>query len=202
MEHTSIVYRHRRITRISHWAFALAFFVAAASGALIFFHVRGLPMSPKAAHLAVAYSMLGIALLYALDVIVKKGFRRLHVTRQELPKLLPMLAAAMRLQHVHAPGGAYNTLQKTAYITVLLVLIPLLALTGLALWPHAPFAHPIAAFFGGRAVKWWHIGAAIALLGFVGGHVTMVAATGLRNNVRSMLTGWYEIETKRHDLAA
>jgi len=78
---------------------------------------------------------------------------------------------------------------------LLFVIAPILALSGLALWPHASFAHGIATIFGGRSASVWHLIFALALIGFFAGHTVMVVATGLRNNVRSMVTGWYRVKS-------
>jgi thiosulfate reductase cytochrome b subunit len=51
--------------------------------------------------------------------------------------------------------------------------------------------------FGGRqSARTVHFIACFAFVGFVLGHLFMVAVTGLLNNVRSMLTGWYRIEAE------
>jgi thiosulfate reductase cytochrome b subunit len=48
--------------------------------------------------------------------------------------------------------------------------------------------------FGGRqAARTIHFVACFAFIGFIVIHVTMVAITGLWNNLRSMLTGWFRI---------
>jgi thiosulfate reductase cytochrome b subunit len=53
-----------------------------------------------------------------------------------------------------------------------------------------PIFRPLTALFGGRAAQIWHIGFALELVLFVMGHALMVATTGLRNNLRSIVTGW------------
>ncbi len=69
---------------------------------------------------------------------------------------------------------------------------PMMAATGLALWPHLPIFRPLAHFFGGRsAVTLWHLGFGLELALFFVGHMVMVVTTGLRSNLAAIITGWY-----------
>ena len=106
------------------------------------------------------------------------------------------------LDHVrfrHPTGEAarrYNVLQKLAYLGVIFALGPLIVATGLAMSPTMDAIVPwLPGIFGGRqSARTVHFAACFAFVGFVLGHLFMVAVTGLWNNVRSMLTGWYGIE--------
>ena len=56
------------------------------------------------------------------------------------------------------------------------------------------WAHWLPQLFGGRQfARIWHFGGMIALIGFFGVHLMMVALTGVWNNLRSMITGWFVI---------
>jgi thiosulfate reductase cytochrome b subunit len=108
----------------------------------------------------------------------------------------------------HARGAAaarYNVMQKLAYATVLLAFGPLIVLTGLAMSPTIDAAVPfVVRGLGGRqSARTLHFLLTFTFLGFVVSHLFMVAATGVVNNVRSMVTGWYDIQdgghTERHD---
>ncbi|MGZ3552779.1 MAG: cytochrome b/b6 domain-containing protein [Vulcanimicrobiaceae bacterium] len=178
--------RHSLSTRLAHWAISFAFLALLPSGGLIFFHLRHLPFSPKSVHLWSAGVAIAGALIYAFQGIANGGFRRIFFTARDRANVLPMAAYYLRLGHTPPAYSRYNPLQKLAYTTVVFVLAPLALVTGLAMWPHAPFAHPLAQLFGGRAVRWWHIGAVLAIAGFVAGHVPMVVTTGWRENMRSM----------------
>jgi thiosulfate reductase cytochrome b subunit len=98
----------------------------------------------------------------------------------------------------HPTGEAakpYNVLQKLAYTGVIYVLGPLIVLTGLAMSPAIDAAFPwLLTIFGGRqAARTIHFIACFAFIGFTIVHLGMVAITGLWNNVRSILTGWYRL---------
>lgn len=109
----------------------------------------------------------------------------------------------LRFRH---PSGEeakrYNVLQKLAYTGVAFGVAPLIVLTGLTMSPAIDAGFPVLLdLFGGRqSARSIHFLACASFVGFIIIHVLMVATTGLRNNLRSMLTGWFVIqrEDQRH----
>jgi thiosulfate reductase cytochrome b subunit len=101
---------------------------------------------------------------------------------------------------LHFPKGEeakrYNVLQKLAYLVVVLVLLPLMLLTGLAMSPGMDAGYPILLdMFGGRqSARTIHFVAASLIVLFVLVHVVMVLISGVWNNLRSMITGRYVIK--------
>jgi len=93
----------------------------------------------------------------------------------------------------------YNVLQKMTYLLVALVLLPLMVATGLAMSPGVDAAFPILpALLGGRqTARTLHFVAAFSLATFAIVHLAMVVASGLWNNLRSMVTGRYAIQIER-----
>ena len=93
----------------------------------------------------------------------------------------------------------YNVLQKVAYLLVALVLLPLMVATGLAMSPGVDAAFPLLPdLLGGRqTARTLHFVAAFSLAAFAIVHLAMVAASGLWNNLRSMVTGRYAIQIER-----
>ncbi len=91
----------------------------------------------------------------------------------------------------------YNALQKFAYLGVIFVLLPLIVLTGLTMSPGMDAAVPwLVDLFGGRqSARSLHFVAATLIVLFVVVHLAMVVLSGLWNNLRSMITGRYAIET-------
>jgi len=89
----------------------------------------------------------------------------------------------------------YNVLQKGAYLGVVLILLPLMVLTGLCMSPGFNAAAPwLVEFFGGRqSARTIHFLTAFTIVGFVLLHLFMVVASGTWNNIRSMITGRYAI---------
>lgn len=90
----------------------------------------------------------------------------------------------------------YNVLQKLAYLAVILVLLPLVVLSGLTMSPGLNAAFPFMLdFFGGRqSARTIHFICATGIVLFVIVHIVMVLVSGLSNNIRSMITGCYRIE--------
>jgi thiosulfate reductase cytochrome b subunit len=90
----------------------------------------------------------------------------------------------------------YNALQKLTYLTVIFLLLPMMLLTGLTMSPAIDAAAPfLLDLFGGRpSARTIHFITASLLVAFVIVHVAMVLLSGVRNNVRSMITGRYVIE--------
>jgi thiosulfate reductase cytochrome b subunit len=90
----------------------------------------------------------------------------------------------------------YNVLQKLAYLFVVLLLLPLMLLTGLAMSPGMDAAFPVLLeIFGGRqSARTIHFIAASGIVIFVVVHLVMVLISGVWNNVRSMITGRYVIK--------
>jgi thiosulfate reductase cytochrome b subunit len=92
----------------------------------------------------------------------------------------------------------YNVLQKLAYLVVLLALGPVMILAGLAMSPRLDASYPfLLDIFGGRqSARTVHFIVAFSLLGFTVIHITMVVLSGVWNNLRSMVTGWYDLGNK------
>lgn len=125
-----------------------------------------------------------------------------HLWRDLLPKkddfrkIGASIRDPLRLHHPNGEEAAhYNVLQKIAYTGVVFGLAPLIVLTGLTMSPNLNAAFPgLLTLFGGRqSARTIHFIAASAFIGYTLVHVFMVAITGLWNNLRSMLTGWYLI---------
>ncbi|CAM3107760.1 Cytochrome b561 bacterial/Ni-hydrogenase domain-containing protein [Sphingomonas antarctica] len=104
-----------------------------------------------------------------------------------------------RLRFAHGDGAvAYNPLQKIAYGGTLFVLFPLVILTGLALSPGFDAVTHLTALFGGRSTaRSLHFVAMSGIAGFIVVHLALVVLAGPWNEIRSMVTGWYD--TRSHD---
>ena len=130
-----------------------------------------------------------------------------HLTRDILPRwrdirALPRdLADHARLRFHHK--REYNVLQKLSYAGVLLVLMPMMIATGLAMSPGFNAAAPwLADILGGRqTARTIHFIVMLLLVGFFVIHIVMVLAAGPINELRSIITGWYRTdaaEKKEH----
>src|SRR5262245_35556456 len=90
-----------------------------------------------------------------------------------------------------APAEGYGTLQKTSYLILIFVYVPLMILTGIAQSPGFTAAMPwLLDLFGGRqSALTLHTVGTVALVLFVVVHLVEVAAAGFFTKVRSMITG-------------
>ena len=98
----------------------------------------------------------------------------------------------------HPAGAAakrYNVLQNLSYLAVIFVLLPLIVLAGLGMSPRLDtlFGGWVEVFGGRQSARTLHFAAACLLLAFVVVHVFEVIVTGLWNNLRSMITGYYRV---------
>jgi len=97
------------------------------------------------------------------------------------------------------PGGEearrYNVLQKIAYLGIVFGVLPLIVVGGWAMSPMMDsFAPGWVDWLGGRqAARTLHFIAAMLLVAFVAVHLFEVVITGLVNNVRSMITGYWRL---------
>jgi thiosulfate reductase cytochrome b subunit len=125
-----------------------------------------------------------------------------HLRRDLVPSKTELRGIAGSLKdHVllrHPAGDAarrYNVLQNISYLTVIFVLLPLIVLAGLAMSPRldALFGGWVDILGGRQSARTLHFAAACLLLAFVAVHVFEVIVTGLWNNLRSMITGYYRL---------
>jgi thiosulfate reductase cytochrome b subunit len=101
-----------------------------------------------------------------------------------------------RFKHPTGEAAArYNVLQKLAYLAVVLVLLPGIVLFGLAMSPDFDVMLGwLLDLVGGRqSARTWHFIFAALLVAFVAIHVFMVIVSGPVNQVRSMITGKYDV---------
>jgi thiosulfate reductase cytochrome b subunit len=140
--------------------------------------------------------------IYLLTSLIGRHLRRdLLPTRAQLsPRhIMHEIADHARLRFAKGEDARrYNVLQKLAYLGVILVLLPLMALTGMTMSPSLDATFPwLLDLFGGRqSARSIHFIAASLVVAFVVLHLVMVVLSGLWNNLRSMVTGRYAIEVE------
>jgi thiosulfate reductase cytochrome b subunit len=135
--------------------------------------------------------------IYAISSLVGRHLRRdLVPSRGELAHIPRSLWDHLRLRF---PKGEevkhYNVIQKLSYLIVAFLLGPVMILAGLAMSPRLDASYPILLeIFGGRqSARTIHFIIAFSFLGFVVIHLVMVLVSDVWNNLRSMVTGWYDI---------
>lgn len=132
-------------------------------------------------------------LLYFVYNLLNGHMRKFFFTPRAAAKVPAMILYYLRLRRESPQDEEYNPLQKLAYTSVFLILTPVVLLSGMAMSPQLNVAFNwLPAAFGGRqAARTVHFVLAFGFLSFTFGHVFMVLTTGVLNNMRSMITGWY-----------
>ena len=91
------------------------------------------------------------------------------------------------------PGraGTYSLLQRYAYVSIAFVVLPFMALAGLAMAPQMVAAFPVLidVFGGHQSARTLHFFGFVLLVAFVVVHLTMVAITGFGRHMRAMTIG-------------
>jgi Ni/Fe-hydrogenase b-type cytochrome subunit len=133
-------------------------------------------------------------LLYVIYNIANGHLRKFLLTSKDAARVPAMVLYYLRIRKESPQEGEYNPLQKFAYTGVLFVLTPLIMLSGMAMSPQLDAAfHWLPTMFGGRqSARSIHFILTLLFIGFTFGHVFMVLITGVLNNMRSMVTGWYK----------
>ena len=148
-------------------------------------------------HVTFAWVFLINGFVYVVWNLAKRHFRELMIpARDELT--IRNLQADLR-EHARWDArtrnldGRYGTLQKISYLILIFVFVPLMILTGIAQSPGFTAAMPaLLDLFGGRqSARTLHTIGTVLLVLFVVVHVLEVAAAGMINRVRSMITGKY-----------
>ncbi|KQY14515.1 cytochrome b/b6 domain-containing protein [Rhizobium sp. Root482] len=128
-----------------------------------------------------------------------------HIRRDILPSLddiksLPR-SIGDHLRFRFHRESRYNGLQKLTYAAVLLLIFPLIILTGLAMSPGMNAAWPwFLDLFGGRqTARSIHFICMALLVVFFIVHVVMIVAAGPFNEMRSILTGWYRTDPEKKE---
>lgn len=150
-------------------------------------------------HILFAWLFLFNGLVYLLAGIVTGRFGGiLRPSRRDLSwrKLSHEIWSHIRLRFPEGDEArSYNLIQKYTYLIIIFGVLPLQFLTGLALLPWMDGALPWLKdiFFGRQSARTIHFACAILILAFVLVHLAMVVLSGFRNNMRSMITGWYRL---------
>jgi thiosulfate reductase cytochrome b subunit len=149
-------------------------------------------------HFFFAWLFVLNGLAYLAYAILSGHLRRdLFPTRIQLRNIGHDILEHLRLRFPKGEEARhYSVLQKLAYLAVILILLPLVVLSGLTMSPGLNAAFPFMLdFFGGRqSARTIHFLCAAGIVLFVIVHIVMVLVSGLWNNIRSMITGRYRIE--------
>ena len=149
-------------------------------------------------HFLFAWIFVANGLLYlAFGLVTGRFGRRLWPSLTDLRGFWPSVVEHARL---HFPkddeARTYNVIQKLTYVTMVLVVLPVMVVTGLSMSPgFNAIGGVLLDLMGGRqSARTLHFISASLIVGFIIVHVGLVFWTGFINNMRAMITGWFVIE--------
>ncbi len=146
-------------------------------------------------HFEAAWALVLTGLVYGISSLRTGHFRKDLLLARADRTWRAFSAVIGRYIRRESPDAAeahsYNAVQRTAYLVVTFILVPLVIWTGLALSPAFNSAVPIAvnALGGRQSARTLHFFVSGALLLFVVVHVVMVSLSGFRSRMRAMITG-------------
>jgi thiosulfate reductase cytochrome b subunit len=154
----------------------------------------------RVVHFFFAWLLVGTLAIWLISSLANRHlWRDIILKPRDLRELPRDILRHLRLRFHHA--AHYSPLQKLSYFLVLVVLFPLVILTGLTMSPGMNAAWPwLVDLFGGRqTARTIHF---LCMLGFVLffiAHIVMVVLAGPINELRSMLTGYYRTRPDREE---
>src|SRR5262245_34056709 len=209
---------HSQVVRVTHWLTTVAFVALVVSGYVITVtHPRlywgdagnvympaciTLPIEPRFGDSGWGRSlhfMSAWILVLTGTIYVAWGLVARHFTRDLIPRHAELERANLHQEitnqihwRIHKDRPAhYGLAQKSAYLIVIFVLVPLVILTGLALSPAVTAAYPLlrVVFGGHQSARTIHFLDSVVLLLFLIVHVIMVVRSGFGRQIRAMTIG-------------
>jgi thiosulfate reductase cytochrome b subunit len=154
-------------------------------------------------HLFFAWIFVLNGLVYVCYSVTSRHLSRdLAPTRMDLRSIGRSIIDHLRFRHARGEAARrYNVLQKLTYLFVIFGLLPFVVLMGWALSPRLDTVVPgwVDIVGGRQSARTLHFIAAWTLVAFVLVHVFEVLITGVVNNLRSMISGRYVVESDHAD---
>ena len=154
-------------------------------------------------HLFFAWIFVLNGLIYVCYCVVSRHLERdLAPTRTDFRSIGRSVIDHLHFRHAKGEAARrYNVLQKLTYLFVIFGLLPFVVLMGWALSPRLDTVVPgwVDIVGGRQSARTLHFIAAWALVAFVLVHVFEVLISGVGNNLRSMITGRYVVESEHAD---
>jgi len=179
---------HSALVRVTHWVNALSFVALLVSGVAILLAHPRLYWGETGAF--GAPSLIDLPLPLVLTGQSGWG-RSLHFLSAWVCVIAGTAYLLSGLPSGHFRYRGYDAAQRLAYFTVVILLVPAMIWTGLAMSPAVTSMAPLLVNVvgGQQSARTIHFAIACALVLFLAGHVTMVALSGFRVRMRGMITG-------------
>jgi len=213
METTHKVYLQPTPVRIWHWLNAFGIVTLTATGAQIRFpEYVSLFASYKSAILLHNTAGLMVAVSFSLWFfyygVVARNLGKIYVpTKDDLQVGLIRQAKFYLLTyflgwpnpHHATPQDKFNPMQKSAYMAIMFVLMPLIALSGILLTNVSPLRETVILLGGLKLLMSVHFLLACSLVAFLFTHVYLatLGKTPMAY-IKPMWTGWEEVDGNEH----
>lgn len=154
-------------------------------------------------HLFFAWVFVINGIAYVTYAIMSRHLARdLAPTPKDWRSIGQSIKDHLRFRHPSGEAAKhYNVLQKLTYLIVIFGLLPMVILMGWAMSPWLDSVIPgwVDVVGGRQSARTLHFVAALMLVAFVLIHVFEVVISGLWNNLRSMITGRYRIDSVKSE---
>jgi thiosulfate reductase cytochrome b subunit len=214
MSEKKMIYLHPTPVRIWHWLNALGIVTLCISGAQIRFpeylgflgSYRGAILLHNAAGIVVALSFSIWFFYYTLGsrtlakVYVPDGDDLKRGLLRQIGYYFFLYFFGCPNPHHATPDHKFNPMQKSAYLAIMFVLVPLVSLTGILLMNVSPLRELLLMAGGLKIIDTVHFLLACSLGAFLFTHVylTTLGHTPLAHT-KSMWTGWEEEEVAHEE---
>lgn len=154
-------------------------------------------------HFLMAWVLVINITFYLIYLVISRRLRRTLLPRKwQLTGRAILRDLWMHLRFKHPTGQRaveYNLLQKISYLIVIFLIIPIIILTGMTMSNSAVAAYPwlIDLFQGRQTARLLHFVCAMLMTVFLFVHVSQVFVAGFVREMRSILTGYYEIPKEK-----
>ncbi len=206
------IYLHPLPVRIWHWINAVSFLVLIVTGLQIRYReLLGLMKFRTAVDI---HNMFGFILIFNFFIwlvfYILTGKIRIYIPPLNIKKFVTGCIRQARYYgyglfmgeenpHHSTADNKFNPMQQMAYLSIMLLLIPLQLLTGLLLWDVKAFAGYIDIFGGVKIVDTIHVFLFLFFTSFLFVHIYL-ATLGhtVMAHIKAMFTGYEEIEEHVH----
>ena len=206
------IYLHPLPIRIWHWINAMSFLVLIVTGLQIRYReLLGLMKFGTAVDI---HNMFGFLLIFNFFIwllfYILTGKIRIYIPPLNIKKFVTGCVRQARYYgyglfmgeenpHHSTADNKFNPMQQMAYLSIMLLLIPLQLVTGLLLWDVKAFASYIDIFGGIKILDTIHVFLFLFFTSFLFVHVYL-ATLGhtVMAHIKAMFTGFEEIEEHVH----
>lgn len=202
------IYLHPLPVRIWHWINAVSFIVLIVTGLQIRYRdILGLTKFETAVDIHNFFGFILIANFFLwLVYYVFTGKIRIYIPTLNVKKFITGCIKQARYYgygilmgeenpHHATPDNKFNPMQQMAYLSIMLLLIPLQLITGLLLWDVKGFAEWINLAGGIKIVDTIHVFLFLFFTSFLFVHIYL-ATLGhtVTEHIKAMFTGFEEVE--------